>query len=856
MDPGPDRGTLGIRLLLTLVALAACGAALLRTATPLHEPALVAVPLALLLNLALGAWLLRGRPHIGRLVWVLSVDIALVGFGVALLPAVLDAERVTFVAGYLVATLVAAAGRRRGAAVSGAAAGAMVCLLGIGLMLQQRISTPDLFTAASRVLVVIVAAVEVAWVSAALQAEAHRRLTQQLVARELKSRDAEADEMLVFAQSLAGSEGPHEVLEVFLNHLRRFFEAQAHAVALEADGEMLATWEEHGRIESVHVAPRRDRLQQALTEAGHGGTIGRLSTRSLGAEAAPVAPPHGAWVALPLKVQDAVVGVVLLSGTQQAALPPGRVGALADLVRRAGEALARIARARGEETRRTTMLLRQMREGVLLLGPEGKALLANPAARQALSMEREGSALPERLGDVALSELARTPAGVARHFRAQVAQGDAGHPVELSGTAVGILEGKKRIGTLVTLRDVTEEELARRRLVQAEKLTLVGQTLAGVAHELNNPLAALVGYADLLALGSVPEPLKRPIQQMRDQAVRATRIVRNLLNFARRHNPQRVNVQMAELVHGAVELLAYEARMHGVTVDVALQPQMPSLLADPHALQQILVNLVQNAIHALATSERAPRRITIRTQIVGEALALTVADNGPGVPPAVAPRIFEPFFTTKAEGHGTGLGLALARAVAREHGGDLVLETDRPEGACFSLRLPLRTPQATPGNAPELSTPLRLPASVLVVDDEMSVRESLVGQLGALGVRAESAADMQEAQRMISRGRYEALLVDVRMPGGSGLELHDQLVVTDPSLARRVVFMTGDIINDNVLSSLRQTGNPYLEKPFTISELRHALGTALARAERASGAPSPADHAAGVRSWFNSTVTG
>ena len=112
-----------------------------------------------------------------------------------------------------------------------------------------------------------------------------------------------------------------------------------------------------------------------------------------------------------------------------------------------------------------------------------------------------------------------------------------------------LLDGKKRVGTLVTLRDVTEEELARRRLVQAEKMTLVGQTLAGVAHELNNPLAALVGYADLLKHAVVPEPLQRPIQQMRDQAIRATRIVRNLLNFARRRNPQRVSVQIGELVN-------------------------------------------------------------------------------------------------------------------------------------------------------------------------------------------------------------------------------------------------------------------------------------------------------------------
>jgi len=696
--------------------------------------------------------------------------------------------------------------------------------LGLALLLHHKIATPDLALAAARVGLLAAAAFEVAWVSAAIEDAAQRRARQDLIAREVKSREDESGELLAFSQALAQSEGPAEIAEATLRHLRRHFEVHAHALALESDGEVLGVWEERGRLESDHAAERRERLQQALSEAGNRATLLRLDARSLDAQAVPVETDVATWVAAPVRAGAQVLGVLVVCDPHRGAIPPQRIGILTDLARLAGEALARVGRSRSEETRRTGMLLRQMREGVLLLGPDGQALLANPAARDALALAREDSALPERLGEVPLAELARTPPGVARHFRVQVARGEAARPLELAGTAVGLLEGRKRVGTLITLRDVTEEELARRRLVQAEKMNLVGQTLAGVAHELNNPLAALVGYADLLKHATLPEAVQRPVQQMREQALRATRIVRNLLNFARRRNPQRVAVQLGDLIYGTVELFAYEARMHEVALDVDIDPALPTLLADPHALQQVLVNLVQNGIHALTHSERKPRRITIGAHESNESIVVSVTDNGPGVPPPLVGRIFEPFFTTKSAGHGTGLGLALARAVAREHGGDLSLDSERREGAAFLLKLPMRQGKLPLSDVDtEGDEDLRVPASVLVVDDEASVRESLVAQLGHMGSRVESAGDAQEAQRMLAMGGYDAVLLDVRMPGASGLDLHRALQTRNPEQARRVVFMTGDIVNDDVLTHLQRTGNPYLEKPFTTDELKKAL---------------------------------
>ncbi len=842
MTSGHHRATHLLRLLWGLTAVAACVLALLRSTAPAAFPDLLLLTLAIPAVLGLGAWLLSTSQGSARaLLWVLCADVLCAGAVMALLPAYSLAERVAHAAGFLVGTLVAAMGRRRAAALAGALAGAMVCLLGLALLLHHQISSPDLALVGARLLLLAAAAAEVAWVSAAIDDDLRRRSTQELVARELKNREEESGELLAFSQALAQSDGPAEVAEATLRHMRRHFEVRAHALALESDGEVLSIWEERGRLEVDHGSERRERLQQALSEAGSNARLGRLETRSLDAQKVPVETETTTWVAVPVRSGTAILGVLVLCDPRRGAIPPQRIGILTDLARCASEALARIGRSRSEETRRTGMLLRQMREGVLLLGPDGQALLANPAARDALSLTQEGQALPERLGEVPLAELARTPPGVARHFRVQVPRGEAARPLELAGTAVGILEGRRRVGTLITLRDVTEEELARRRLVQSEKMNLVGQTLAGVAHELNNPLAALVGYADLLKHAAVPEAIARPVQQMREQAIRATRIVRNLLNFARRRNPQRVAVQVNDLVCGTVELFAYEARMHEVTLDMDLDPALPTLLADPTALQQVLVNLVQNAIHALAHSPRKPRKVTIAAHVAGEGIVVSVSDNGSGVPAALAARIFEPFFTTKGDGHGTGLGLAVSRAVAREHGGELSLDPERRDGASFVLRLPLKQASLPLSDAGATDgEEARLPTSVLVVDDEASVREALVAQIGHLGSRVESAGDAQEAQRMLALGRYDAVLLDVRMPGASGLDLHNTLLTRNPEQARRVVFMTGDCVNDDVLTHLRRTGNPYLEKPFTFDELRKALRRATPTAGAGPGAPHAA----------------
>lgn len=739
-----------------------------------------------------------------------------------------------FLTAYVVAALVAFVGARATAGLLGGMAAVMV--LGMGLLFMQKqgavpaasFLAPQIAWLGMATLLATVAAMyidrQAAWFKLARSVE-----------RELKLRDAEAAELISLSHALSDSASLDELAEAVLRHVRCHLQVRARAVVLESEGDEVAIWEETGRLEQDHIERRRTVLQKALARSGSSTVIQRLTPRSVGSQPLPSKLDYHTVVHIPVRVGGRIAGVMYLADPERGAMPQDRIGMLADVSRRLGEAVGRIERRRVHENRRTSLLLRQMREGVLLIGPDGKVLLANPAAREAL----RASAVPgetEYLGETSLEDLGQTPPGISRRFRARIT-GDKEQTRELACTAVGVLDKGQRVGTLVTVSDITDEELARRRLMQAEKSTLVGQTLAGVAHELNNPLAALIGYADLLKHRNVPPDIDKPVRKIREQATRATRIVRNLLNFARRKNPQRSLTKVGDLVEATVELFAYEARMANVEVSVDLPDDLPPVLADKHALQQILVNLTQNSLHAMADFE-GERRLSITASTVSDNLVVRVRDTGPGVPDELRARVFQAFFTTKGSSSGTGLGLALSVSIARDHGGDLILEPDDGTGASFVMRLPLPARSAAKASvAGEDGGRITVPASILVVDDEPSVRDSLVAQLGNLGSRVDSAANSTEAQRMMRHQSYDAVLLDVRMPGTSGIELHRAIHSRDPKLAGRVVFMTGDFVNDDVLNDVRKTGNHMLEKPFTLDELARALGEATVGTGAKPGQP-------------------
>jgi two-component system NtrC family sensor kinase len=377
----------------------------------------------------------------------------------------------------------------------------------------------------------------------------------------------------------------------------------------------------------------------------------------------------------------------------------------------------------------------------------------------------------------------------------------------------------------VKVRERTEQ------LLQTEKLATMGQLLAGVAHELNNPLAVVMGRTALLRQKLEGGPLGIQVEKVAQAAERCARIVRNFLALARHRPPERQPVSLNQVVHEAVELLGYPLRVDNVEVMLDLVEDLPILWADPHQLHQVVVNFITNAHHAMRETP-PPRQLTLTSRYDSETrrVSLEVADTGPGIPPGIQGRIFEPFFTTKPPGQGTGLGLSLCQGLIEGHGGSIRAESQQGGGAVFVIELPV---QAPPTAVPEART--AEPAApiqekvILVVDDEPEVVEVLADMLSADGHRVDTAENGAVAlNKLRARGyAYDLILCDLRMPELDGPGLYEELQRRDPRLCRRLVFLTGDVLSPRITEFLERTGAASLSKPFALEEVRQVVQSAL-----------------------------
>lgn len=377
-----------------------------------------------------------------------------------------------------------------------------------------------------------------------------------------------------------------------------------------------------------------------------------------------------------------------------------------------------------------------------------------------------------------------------------------------------------------SVEDVTEHKQLQEQLIQAEKLATLGELIAGIAHELNNPLSAMVGHAQLLLMRCEDPSLTARLDKILEAARRSTRIVRNFLTFARRHHPERVPTSVNELVTRTVDLLAYQFRVANVKVETSLASGLPSVSADPHQIQQVLLNLFNNACQAMTGAGREGT-LRITTGFDGERgrVTLSVADDGPGIAPMHLPRIFEPFFTTKSAGEGTGLGLAIAQGIVREHEGTLDVESAPGRGTAFVVTLPVsETLPPAPAGAEARGIPQGL--RVLVVDDEASLREVTVEALRSQGCRVEVAASGLEALEILGRTPVDVVILDLRMPGASGEEVWSEIGRRYPTLAPRAVFCTGDVMREEVRAFLASTGCQTVTKPFELPSLFDAVARA------------------------------
>ncbi|WP_066553260.1 hybrid sensor histidine kinase/response regulator [Croceicoccus bisphenolivorans] len=378
----------------------------------------------------------------------------------------------------------------------------------------------------------------------------------------------------------------------------------------------------------------------------------------------------------------------------------------------------------------------------------------------------------------------------------------------------------------VAMRKTLAEQ--RERIFQAEKMSALGELLAGVAHELNNPLSVVVGHALMMREeASDPDTIRR-IEKIGNAAERCTKIVKSFLAMARRQNVDAAAIAPAQLVKGAIDTLQQGSGPMRATVGIDLPETLPALLGDAAQLEQVFMNLLLNAEQAMREREMPGTiRISARPVAGQPALAIDVEDDGPGIPAEIGQRVFEPLFTTKRAGEGTGIGLAFCHRVVTTHGGTIELLPSET-GAHFRVTLPTGDAPASARSVTQGATQAPAAARILVIDDEEDVADLVSEILKKEGLSVDAAHTAEDGIAMARKADYAAILTDLNMPGMGGRGLYDVLRAESPALAHRIAFVTGDTMSPDVRDFLDKAGRPFLEKPIAPKDLRALVSGMLA----------------------------
>jgi len=394
------------------------------------------------------------------------------------------------------------------------------------------------------------------------------------------------------------------------------------------------------------------------------------------------------------------------------------------------------------------------------------------------------------------------------------------------------------IGFRGIVRDVTERkqaELERKQMEQraqfASRLASVGELASGVAHEINNPLTGVIGYAHLLLdRKDISQDIRHDLEIINEGAQRVAAIIRKLLTFARQQKPEQRFANINEIISTTLDLRTYELASNNIRV--AFQParDLPMTIVDPGQLQQVFLNLIINAETEMKLA-KGGGKLSIKTEQVDNTIRISFKDNGPGIAKENLERIFDPFVTTREVGQGTGLGLNVCHGIITEHKGRIWVESKLGRGATFIVELPIVTEDSQLVLLePTVEEPKKATkAKILVIDDEPVIRQFVSRVLSEEGHEVEALDNAKDALKRIKSKRYSLILLDIKMPGIGGIELYKQFQGIAPSLKKRVVFITGDVMGKRTTDFLAKTKAPYMMKPFDAEQLKTEINRILAR---------------------------
>jgi two-component system NtrC family sensor kinase len=567
-----------------------------------------------------------------------------------------------------------------------------------------------------------------------------------------------------------------------------------------------------------------------------------------------------AYAAFSFRDETGLAGVLICGFEQPASELPfddrtiEAIGRVVD-ISFANERLRRIASASEERYR---MVFERSPDALLVASLEGMVLEANPAATEMFGGPIVGKSGLE-LAEIDPSALRQ----ILQRVQTEMALGWSGNGRRLDGTSFPIeadatalrVGGELRI--LGLIRDLTERRRLQHELLQAQKMEAIGLLVAGVAHELNNPLASIVAFSQLIRTDPrLPDELHHHADLLIQESNRTRRIVQNLLDFARQRPPERVPTSLARLIHRVLGLQSYAIGPNRIEATLDIADDLPLVALDRAQIQQVLINLTLNASQAI--SRQTEGRIRIQAALTDNedgdpVVRVSVTDNGPGIPAHLRSRLFVPFFTTKAPGEGTGLGLSVSFGIVAAHDGALRYEPG-PDGAgaTFIMELPI-DPDASDAvddgwGLEELAAAAaesagagtaagaepdpddrsgQSPMRILVLDDDNAIRDFLARVLRRDGYEPIVAADGRSALDLVRTERPAAILCDHRMAGMSGTAFHAAVAEIDPDLARRFAFMSGDVLNPELREFALARGLMLLAKPFDIDTVGRTVAQIL-----------------------------
>ena len=637
------------------------------------------------------------------------------------------------------------------------------------------------------------------------------------------------ERLITLSQELAGAFRPATIVEIVARTLSDEFAPDRLSI-------MLLDMDTNRLVVAYHNGPRPattdDPLLQLALRRGPLLFQDKVAARVAELGVTVEGPAPASWLGAPIGAVSRTIGALAMEGDRTGALNDEALLFTRAVLAQAGIALenARLVELLSSGKREWEQTVDAFNQAICYVDPQGNVRRANRVFADLIKLPV--TALPGRAWLTLLP-----PSWVDPITKLFMPEGAAA-PVEVRAgervlLATAIPTGEPGAAILL-FEDQTEKRRLQEQLLQSEKMSAIGQLIAGVAHDLNNPLASVVGFSDLLGeAADVPPRLAEPLAVIRQEAERASAIVRNLLSFARRQEGERHLQSIRPILESTHQLLKNQLMAARIELTLTFEPGLPEVEVHANQIKQVFVNIINNAAQAIASTRGKTGvgggRIDIVTRCEPDGLSVNISDNGPGIPETVAQRVFEPFFSTKSEGEGTGLGLSISQGIVKEHGGNITVDPGGPatgRGATFSVELPTGIHA---GLSPSPATLVPAPAErvehlrVLVVDDEPHILHYMQATLESWGHEVVLARDGSQALKLALMQPFDLIICDLRMPRLGGREMFQTLSRMHPTVADRIIFATGDTVRGDTLRFLEDLGRPFLQKPFKLDALRRVL---------------------------------